>query len=409
MIFLRNLLKTDSVGKSTLMLSASGYLSSAIGFLFWALAANLSDSRILGSTLAITAFIPLMVTFGNFGGSDAVLRFFESSKRSFDFLKQIFFRSLTISLIFLAGFLVFWFADKSLPEVRIETFGTFALIVLASMTSGISSAALVSTHKEKWIATNALLSGILKLLLLLALSMSGLTIAGVLSAICVASLLEASLNCFRVIKLSIPEESKFRSPSLIGYSLANWVASTFSVASGALIPLTVLSLYGPESVSRTSIPLMILAAMSLPTSALARSYLSFSVKSEINEKIIFRKSIRVAYVVSISLSVSLYFLGGHLLEIFGQDIAQKSTYFLQWFSLCSPLMVANYFFDAKLNFLAKKRLYTALNVLGSSSVILACFGALHWSLAFLPLGYALGQVSYSIMGIACISIAKKGR
>lgn len=375
----------------------AGYIASGLGFVFWSLVTQnltLADS---GQILALTYLVPFLVSFAALGRADTILRFLQGHGATWSFFWRVSKPAIVFALfVSLMATLVL---STEVKEVAPGAVGLWLwwLIVPTQVIAALLSAASISVGRPDFNIIAIASTGIVKISVLLIVEDYQISTSLVLVALLVSNISEVALFIMLLRKKLKRTSPPIQNMPIGRYSVSNWISSTVSLASTALLPFLILFLGGAERAAQVAIPLLFFGAMTLPTASLARSFLASASSNPNGARNDLRQTVFTAVIISVLLTATMFVAADQIVGFFGENFGEASARLIQGFSIVAMLSIPNYFIDAYLNFQKRTLVYGVLNVGGAVLNILAIYFSIAVDIDQLVIGMCMGQVLYTIL------------
>jgi O-antigen/teichoic acid export membrane protein len=301
-------------------------------------------------------------------------------------------------------------AGVPLAKLGIDTPWAVALtmaLVVGTLIEAVVDPAFLARQEVSWSVGKDLAAVIFRFLALAVLAGTGT--AGYLGTAVVyvstGALIDLVLLRWRIRRMPRPRASLglgLVRPH-VRFAAGNQIAVLVSILPLSLIPLLVLSRFGPAAAAYAAIPVMVIGFVNVVPSMTAQSLFA-EIAAHPDEFLApIRKALRGAYIVTIPLAVIVIAVAPRLLQLFGHGYSVHGRNLLRWGAASSVFYGLNYVSDIVL--LSRKLVagYVTANVIGTALVLLSLFVAVSHGLGELGVGWFVGQACYC--GVSCTVLA----
>jgi O-antigen/teichoic acid export membrane protein len=328
------------------------FASAALGMLYWAVAAHLFSTEVVGQNSAIISMVLLLAAFAEFSLKAAVTRFIPRAGHQVKRLViYAYFINTVLALIITVAFLklgsYFGFTDQILDETRILPFLLLFFPVIWTIFY-VQDGVLMGLREAKWVLYENSIYNATKILFLVAIFLTGNRYSVVASwflPVPFLVLLVNGLIFFRFIPRYLAGEHnigtsitvKQVTSSVGGDHIGTLLAETCV----RLLPLLVLNMLGKSESAYFYQAWLIGNTIYLIAYNFASSFAveaSFD-QQEINE--ISRKLLLQKARLIIPLALAVFVFASFGLSIFGAEYALEGTPLLRWLALAALPMILN--------------------------------------------------------------------
>lgn len=337
-----------------------------IGFVFWIIAARLYSPEDVGVAAALIAAVGLLMWFCDLGLGWGLIRFLSHSGKNADAMINTVLTArmllpIVVALIFVAG-LGFWSPALLFIRDNPTYLTAFVLFTIAYALFISANDTFIATRRAGFTLANALISGPLKLILLIVLaaflhSFSIFASWGisflVVVPVCLFLFLPRVQPGYRphfTINLRIIKE-------IISFSFANYIAGFFWGASALILPLMVVNLLGAAPNAYFYIAWAIASVLNMIAGATSMSL--FAEGSHEEERLAPNtwQSLKMTYLIIVPTVILILVIAPKLLLLFGGPYSDNATTLLRILAISAlPLAINSVY-------LATKRVEKKLRVL----------------------------------------------
>lgn len=375
---------------------------SAIGFIYWIIAARLYTPTEIGLATTFLSAASLVNAFAMLGLNNTLIRYLPTSDAKEKKINTAFtlvaITALIIGLIYIAG-LSLWtekliFIRKSLSLVILT-----ALFFPINMINGITDSVFTAFRESQWVFVSNISQSTVKLIALILLS--GLGVWGVIGSNIVA-ITFASILC--IILITYKYNIRFRPTvdrdiliKVQKFALGNYFSGLIGLLPTLLIPIIITNRLSPDQTAYFYMPNMISSMLAVIPSTISRSYLTES--SYIDRPISMKKPLLITYLILIPIVIVSVLFGKNILSLFGQNYSGEGyTYFvLITFSIL--ISVFNYFLSTKYIIQKQISVVIALNTIGSTLYVLLVMLLISTGIAGIGLATIITHIVSTILYI----------
>ncbi len=325
-----------------LMVSAA--LTSALGMLYWVLAARYYPPEVVGLNSAVISAMLFLVGVAGFSLDGALTRFLPSAGPSSNRLLYVsylisFLGAILASLVFLVGLRV-WSPTLAFLTATPWAALAFVVLVVTSCVFQMQDGALTGLRQATWVATRNGFVALVKVLLLVWFAQSWPDY-GILGAWIIPGFLLILPMHGLIMGRLLPQHRATCEAPLVPlqadvvkrYVAGNYLASLFNTAGTMLLPLLVVSLAGSEAGAYFYLPWMITTSLRLVAMSMS---MSLTVEGALDERRISkygRASLRHTVELVGPLVVVLLIGAPFILHLFGRAYAEEGVTLLRLLTL----------------------------------------------------------------------------
>lgn len=356
---------------------ASNAANLALGLVFWAAAARLYETRVVGSSTTMVASAMSVSSFANLGLGQVLERFLPVSGRR---AGAVIGRAHLIGgLVGTLGGIGFVAVDPvpglfSGPAERV----VFVSLVVVLGAYALGESVLVGLNAARWTAARNVVLAVLKLILVLVGAVLGTTLALVGSWLLAATFLTIWLGV-ALARARVPLQSALglEEPRLPGRRPlgAFWGLSLIWLIGGAvpgfLVPVTVARQLGLESAAHFNAAWMIVSASTVVMTLATGPFVATASRPGADLRRHTFEFLRFMGVVGVLRSVGLTVVGTVALRVYGSSYAAEATQMLWVMAGVHLLSTPSYVYGALARVSGSIAYPTAVNTLGSAALVVA--------------------------------------
>jgi O-antigen/teichoic acid export membrane protein len=404
----------DALYRGSLTLLANTAAITAIGFLFWSLAARRYPASAVGVFASVTSGAALLAAIASLGLSNVITRHVASAQNA---------RGLVVAAVTaiatvgtgLCLVTVLLLGPHLPPALDLEQRGRMVLLVTAlvvfTAVSNILDAALIATRSSHAILIKNVAGSLIKvvaMLLLVSFPSSGLLIAYGLGLLVTTILGSISLSrqvagrrvgfgSFRILR------------RYLSLTSGNYIASIMGILPLSVVPIEVLVVRGATETGRFAVAFLIAGFLYIIPSTVARVLFAEASREGVSLQGQLRKAIWGTYGLLLPALVIVVAAAPLLLRIFGVAYAVAATGCLRVLALSALPMVGTYLVDSIL--IARDRIaaFVFMNGANAALVLGLVWVLLPRGLTAAAGGWALAQGLSLLLGAIVLGTAKFGR
>lgn len=325
-------------------LTLSSAATSAIGLLYWLLAARYYPADVVGKNSAAIATILFLSGLSGLNLDGTLIRFIPRAGKAAGRLVAMVYAistliAVVVSPVYLAG-IHLW--SPALSFLRSDT--SFAILFIFAVLTGTvfvqEDGALVGLRQAKWVAVENSTYAILKLALLVLFAYTLPQYGILMSWILPVMVLIPAVNFF-IFRRFIPNHiratqemaGKTASDVMVKYTASNYLGYLFYLAYSTLPPLMVIQAAGSKANAYFYLPWVIFSSLRLFTINMGTS---MTVEGSLNqEKLLeyFHQVLRHSLKVLLPVVLVVVLGAPFLLRLFGQEYAVQGTALLRLLTL----------------------------------------------------------------------------
>ena len=410
---LRNVL-SDALYRGSLFLLANTVTTSAIGFVFWTLAAHRYSASTVGLFSGVISGASLLAAIAALGLPITMTRHIASAKDPRELVLG------AVSIIATVGTILclvtVLFLGPHLPAaLHIQQRGKMVLLVTVlvvfTAVGSTMDAGLIATRSARILLIKNLLGSTVKLvamLLLTAFRSSGLLISFGLGLVLATILSSAALGWrIRGKRTGFgPSHTPWRYLSITS---GNYLATVIGIMPLTIVPIEVLALRGAAETARFSIAFLIAGFLNFIPSTMGQVLFAEIARGEVPLGKQFRKALRGVYGLLLPSLALLLLLAPFVLRLFGQAYAADATGCLRVLALSALPAGGTYLVDSLLIARDRTVAYTFMQITNAALVLAGVAILLPRGLTAAACGWAIAQALTLIIGLLVLATGKGGR
>jgi O-antigen/teichoic acid export membrane protein len=404
----------DALYRGSLTLLANTAGMSAIGFVFWTLAAHRYPASTLGVYSSVTSGSVLLATIAAIGLPLTMTRHIAGAENPRDLVLAAVMAIATLGTA-LCLVIVLVLGPHLPAALHLQQHGRMALfvtgLVVFTAINGTLEAGLIATRSSHAVLMKNLLGSIVRLvamILLIRFQSSGLLLSFGLSLVLTTSLGAMALG--RRIKGEGTRFRNFKVPwHYLTVTSSNYLASIIGILPLSLVPLEVLVVRGAAETARFAIAFMIAGFLNFIPSTMGQVLFAEASRGGVPLGKQLRKALRGVYGLVLPSVAIMLAVAPFVLSIFGKSYETDATGCLRLLSLSALATGGTYLVDALL--IARDRVgaYTFMQIANSALVLGGVGSLLSRGLTAAAGGWALGQSLSLFLGLVVLASARSGR
>jgi O-antigen/teichoic acid export membrane protein len=410
---LRNV-RNDALYRGSLYLLANTVATSAIGFVFWTLAAHRYSASTVGVFSGLTSGASLLAAVAALGLPITMTRHITNV----DDPRELLLMAITIiatvgTILCLVAVL---FLGPHLPAaLHIDQRGGMSLLVTVlvvfTAVGGTLDAGLVATRSTRVVLIKNILGSIVKLvamLLLTSLRSSGLLISFGLGLVLATVVGGVALG--RRIRGKSSGFRSFRVPwHYLSITSANYVATVIGILPLSIVPIEVLAVRGAAQTARFAIAFLIAGFLNFIPSTMGQVLFAEIARGGVPLGKQFRKALRAVYGLLLPSLAFLLVAAPFVLRLFGRGYATEATGCLRILALSALPAGGTYLVDSVLIARDRRVAYTFMQI-ANAALVLGLVGILlPHGLTSAATGWALAQGLTLVLGLLVLATGRVGR
>ena len=402
----------DALYRGSLFLLINTVATSAIGFVFWALAARRYPAAAVGVFASVTSGVGLLAAIAALGLSNTTMRRVAGAVNPRELV------TVAVAAIATVGaalcLITVVLLGPVLPAaLHLQQHGRMAflvtVLVVVTAVSSTLDACLVGIRASHVVLVKNLVGSLAKvaaLVLLTALGSSGLlvayglglTLATVLSGVALYRRLggKTGLGSFRAL------------PRYLSMTSGNYLATIMGIAPTSIVPVEVLIVRGAAETARFAVAFLIAGFLNFIPSTIAQVLFAEASRPGVTLGGQLRKAIRGVYGLVLPAVVIVVAAAPLLLRLFGTAYV-PATACLRVLALSALLTGGTYLVDSLLIARDRTRAYVFMNGANAALVVGCVAVALPDGLTAAAVGWALAQGLSLLLGLAVLATGGLGR
>ena len=404
----------DALYRGSLTLLVNTVATSAIGFVFWSLAAHRYPASAVGVFSSVTSGAGLLAAIAGLGWSNVITRNVASTQNARELVVVAVSAIATVGTgLCLVAVLVL---GPHLPRaLDLEQRGRMVLFVTAlvilTAVSAILDAGLVATRASHAVLIKSVAGSVVRvvaMLLLISFPSSGLLIAYGLGLVATTVLGGISLGR-RVGGKRIGFGSFRTLRRYLRISSGNYVASIMGILPASVVPIEVLLVRGASETGRFAVAFLIAGFLYIIPSTIANVLFAEASRLGVQVREQLHKAIWGIFLLLLPALGIVVAAAPLLLHIFGATYAATATGCLRVLALSALPMVGTYLVDSLL--IARDRIaaYVFMNGANAALVLGLVWILLPRGLTAAAGGWALAQGLALLLGVIVLATGRSGQ
>jgi O-antigen/teichoic acid export membrane protein len=384
----------DPLHRNAIYLMGDSVITSALGFVFWVVAARFYAEGDVGMASTIISALGLLAIASTLGFSVGLIRFLPESRgeeysriiNSCFTLSGIL--ALVLAVIFILGLDV-WLPSLNFLKSDMLFVFVFMIFTLTWTFSILLNSLYISARRSEYVfIKNSMMASTLKLSLLVILSYLAvnLTFSNIYYSWAVAALLAVIFSAYLFIKKTgssykprISLEKDSISP-LMRYSAGNYIATFFYQIPLLVLPLMLTNILGTHITAFFYLTWMMANLLFIIPSAVGTSLLSEMSHEESRYEENIKKASKFITLLLIPGIILFLLVGDTLLLIFGSSYSANASFALKIFAISSiPLAINSVYITVKnakkqVRYVILVNAATALSTLLVSYLVMGTYG-----------------------------------
>ena len=404
----------DALYRGSLILIANTVATSAIGFVFWSLAAHRYPASAVGVFSSVTSGAGLLAAIAALGLPNVIIRHIASVQNARELMIVAVTAIATVGTA-LCLVIVLVLGPHLPASLDLQQRGGMVLLVTVLVTftavSTILDVGLVATRSSHDVLIKNLAGSIARvaaMLLLVSFASSGLLIAYSLGLGLTVVLGGAFLN--RQIKGKRVRFGAFRVlRSYLSITSGNYVATIMGILPASIVPLQVLVVLGAAETGRFAVAFLIGGFLNVIPSTVAQVLFAEASREGASLWRQLRKAIRGVYALLLPAIVIVIAAAPFILRLFGAAYATAATGCLRVLALSALFTGGTYLVDSLL--IARDRIAAYIFMNGANAALVLGFVGIlvPRGLTAAAVGWALAQGLSLVLGVIVVATARLGR
>jgi O-antigen/teichoic acid export membrane protein len=405
---------SDALYRGSLILIANTVATSAIGFVFWSLAAHRYPASAVGVFSSVTSGTGLLAAIAALGLPNVIIRHIAGAENARELMIVAVTAIATVGTT-LCFAIVLALGPHLPPSLDLQQRGGMVLLVTAlvifTAVSTILDVGLVATRSSQGVLIKNLAGSIARvaaMLLLVSFPSSGLLIAyglGLgLTVVLGSALLDRQIRgkrvrfgSFRVLR------------SHLSITSGNYLATIMGILPVSIVPLEVLVVLGAAETGRFAVAFLIGGFLNVIPSTVAQVLFAEASREGAPLRGQVRKAIRGVYGLLLPAIVIVIVAAPFMLRLFGAAYATAATGCLRVLALSALFTGGTYLVDSLL--IARDRIAAYVFMNGANAALVLGFVGIlvQRGLTAAAVGWALAQGLSLLLGLVVLATASLGR
>ena len=404
----------DALYRGSMLLLANAVATSAIGFVFWTLAAHRYSAPTIGVFSGVISGVTLLAAIAAVGLPITMTRHIASAEDPRGLILVAVMIITTAGTVLCLGAVLF--LGPHLPvSLHIQQRGKMALLVtILVVFTAIGStidAGLIATRSIRFLLVKNLVGSTVKLVAMLLLATfrsSGLIISFGLGLVLATTLSGAVL--YHKAKGKRTGLRLLRMPwHYLSIASGNYLATVIGILPLSIVPIEVLAVRGAAETAHFSIAFLIAGFLNFIPSTMGQVLFAEIARGGVPLGKQFRKALRGVYGLLLPAIVFLFATAPFILRLFGRAYAVDATDCLRVLTLSALPAGGTYLVDSLLVARDRTVAYTFMQV-ANAALVLGCVGILlPRGLTAAAGGIALAQVTTLALGLLVLATGRLGR
>jgi O-antigen/teichoic acid export membrane protein/transposase len=404
---------SDALYRGSLTLIANTVATSAIGFVFWSLAAHRYPASAVGVFSSVTAGASLLAAIAALGLPNVIIRHIASVQNARELMIVAVTAIATVGTV-LCLVIVLVLGPHLPASLDLQQRGERVLLVTALVTltavNSILEVGLIATRSSHDVLIKNLVGSIARvvaMLLLVSLAASGLLIAyglGLgLTMVLGGVMLDRQIGAkrtrfgsFRVLR------------NYLSITSGNYVATIMGILPVSIVPLEILVVLGAAETGRFAVAFLIGGFLNVIPATVAQVLFAEASREGAPQRGQLRKAIRGVYGLLLPAIVIVIAAAPFMLRLFGAGYAMAATGCLRVLALSALFTGGTYLVDSLL--IARDRIAAYIFMNGANAaLVLAFVGILaRRGLTAAAVGWALAQGLSLLLGVLVLATGRLG-
>jgi O-antigen/teichoic acid export membrane protein len=405
---------SDALYRGSLTLLINTILVSAIGFVFWTLAARTYPASTVGVFSSLVSGAGLLAAIAALGLPNTMIRHITSTENPLALVAASVAAIVTVGTV-LCLVTVLTLGPRLPPALHLNQRGAQLLLIIALVVltaiGGTLDAGLIATRATHAILIKNVVGSIAKiaaLYLLTSYRSSGLLISYSLGLALTTVLGGLALD--RKISGTGTGARRFRVPRhFLSLTSGNYAATIMGILPVSLVPIEVLLVRGPAETARFAIAFLIAGFLNVIPSTVAQVLFAEASRSGATLGGQLRNALRGVYALLLPAVAIVVAVAPFALAIFGAAYAAAATGCLRVLALSALLTGGTYVVDAVLIARDRMKAYIFINGANAALVLGCVWALLPRGLTGAAVGWALAQGASLVLGLILVGTGKAGR
>jgi O-antigen/teichoic acid export membrane protein len=405
---------SDALYRGSLTLIANTVATSAIGLVFWSLAAHRYPASAVGVFSSVTAGASLLAAIAALGLPNVIIRHIASVQNARELMIVAVTAIATVGTV-LCLVIVLVLGPHLPASLDLQQRGERVLLVTALVTltavSSILEVGLIATRSSHDVLIKNLAGSIARvvaMLLLVSLAASGLLIAYGLGLVLTIVLGGVMLD--RQIGAKRTRFGSFRVlRNYLSITSGNYVATIMGILPASIVPLEVLVVLGAAETGRFAVAFLIGGFLNVIPATVAQVLFAEASREGAPLRGQLRKAIRGVYGLLLPAIVIVIAAAPFMLRLFGAGYAMAATGCLRVLALSALFTGGTYLVDSLL--IARDRIAAYIFMNGANAALVLGFVGIlaRRGLTAAAVGWALAQGLSLLLGVLVLATGRLGR
>jgi O-antigen/teichoic acid export membrane protein len=329
--------------RSAFALMFSTVASSALGMVFWIVAARLFETEEVGRASAGVSAVSLLGGLGQLGLNTVFIRFVPLIGGAVGpFLRRTYLTSVTVTAVLAAGFVAFGFSHQFLGRGALWAVA-FCVAVVGFSLSSLQDGVLTSLKRTSWVPVENVTIGLARVALLPALIATAFTnpvlVAWGLPVIGAVVVITTALFSRLLPEHRRRHAGRVRMPSrreLVQFTSASYVNGLLGNLGTYLPPVIITAVLGPAANAVFFVPWLILTVIYGLLWNISSSFVVEATSDAANTRTYLRHATRLVLLVGVGAPVVLVAGAPWLLQLLGSKYASGGVTTLRLIGLMVP-------------------------------------------------------------------------
>ncbi len=403
----------DALYRGSLILLTNTVTTSAIGLVFWTLAARRYPAATVGVFASVTSGVGLLAAIAALGLSNTAIRRVAGADNPREIV------AMAVTAIVTVGtalcLLIVLILGPVLPSaLHLQQHGRMALLVTAlvvvTAVGGTLDACLVAFRSSHAVLLKNLVGSLVKvaaLVLLTTFRASGLLIS-YSAGLVLATMLSGVALSRRIGGEKVGLRSFRKLPRYLSMTSGNYVATIMGIVPSSIVPFEVLVVRGAAETARFAVAFLIAGFLNFIPSTIAQVLFAETSRQGVTLGRQLRKAIRGVYGLVLPAVAAVVAAAPLLLRLFGTAYVPAAAC-LRILALSALLTGGTYLIDSLLIARDRTGAYIFMNGANAALVVGCVALLLPRGLAAAAAGWALAQGLSLLLGLAVLATGTAGR
>jgi len=338
----------DPLYKNSMFLMLSTFVGSALGFVYWIVAARLYSVEAVGIATALISAMNLIAALSKLGFDIGLVKFLPNGDRKIDMINSCltitFVSSIVFSTIFVLGTEV-WSPALGFLKKNAALFALFVVFVTVTAMIQTQYNVFVAFRKAEFSFAQNTTWFVLKLIFIVFLTSFGAF--GIFISWGAAVFFGLLLSLFFLTPkvcsgyLPIPSVEKRIVRNMFYFSFGNYIASIFSIAPQMLLPLLIVNVLGAEMTAYFFIAWSISNILFIISNAVSMSLFAEGSYNQNKLRKDTIKAIKFTFLLLIPAIIGVVLFSDKLLLLFGKAYSENAVDLLRILAVSSILVAVN--------------------------------------------------------------------